>query len=115
MLILQKLSELTAHRRLTSTIETCHHDDGRTSLELEFLRLATHKKSKFIVNQFHHQLAWFNGSKHIHAQCLLLYGVGEALGNFVVDIGIEQGATNVLESFGYVDLCYFAFTLEYLK
>ena len=51
--------------------------------------------------------------QHVLSQGLLLHLVGERLGHFVVDIGIEQGATDVFQRLRHIDLGDFAFTLKY--
>lgn len=77
--------------------------------------MATHKFSQFIVNDFHHQLSRLYTGQYILAESLLLHLVGEGFGHFIIDVGVEQGTTYILEGFGYIDLGDAAFTLKYLE
>ena len=67
------------------------------------------------MHHLDHQLAGTDRCEHVHAQGLLLYGIGKLFGNLVVYIGIKQGFAYVFEGFGYIDLGDLAFTFQYLK
>ena len=85
------------------------------ALEFQLAAFASHEHGQLVVNQLHHQLAWLDGGKHIHAQCLLLDTIGKGFGYLIVDIGIEQCTPDILKSLGYVDLGNLSFTFENLK
>ena len=51
----------------------------------------------------HHKLARLDGVDHVLAESLLLDCVGKRLGNLVVDVGVDKGATHVFKGFGNVD------------
>ncbi len=67
------------------------------------------------MHNLHHQLAGLDGRQHIHAQCLLLHGVCEVLGNFIVDVGVEECAAHVLQRLGNVDLSNLSLALQNLE
>ena len=67
------------------------------------------------MHDFHHELAGLHACEHVLAQGLLLDGVGELLGYFIVDVGVEQGAAHVFEGFGHVDFGDAAFTFQYFE
>ena len=67
------------------------------------------------MNYLHHHLLRLDGSEDVLAKSFLLDGVCELLGDLIVDVGIEKCATHILQSLGYVNLCYFAFALQYLE
>ena len=118
LLLLQHLGQFTREGRLTRTVQTRHEDDGgvtHTSGQVEFCGLATHEGSQFVVYDLHHQLAGLHGGEHVLSQCLLLHRVGKILGHAVVDIGIQQGTSYVLERFCHIDFGYLAFTFQYLE
>ena len=77
--------------------------------------LAAHQGCQLIMNHLDHELSGTQGCEHVHAQSLLLNGIGELLGNLVVDIGIKQGLAYVLQGFGNVNFGDFTFTFQYLK
>ena len=85
------------------------------SLEVQVGCLAAHEFSQFVVNDFHHQLLWLDGCEDVLPHGFLLDGIGERLCHLVVDVGIEQGATHVLQRFGNVYLGYLAFAFQYLE
>ena len=76
---------------------------------------ATHECSQLVVHNLNHQLPRLNGRKNVHAQCLLLYRIGESLGHLIVHVGIEQGSAHVFKGFGHVDFGDFPFTFNYFK
>ena len=112
---LEHIGEFSAEGCFTRTLQTRHQDNGGTVLEFQLRGLATHQVRQFIVDDLHHQLAGFHGSKHVHTHCLLLHSISKGLGNLIVNVGIQQGATHVFQGFGNVNLGDFAFTFQYLK
>ena len=111
----QHVSQFTREGGLTRTLQTRHQHDGRTTFELQFYGLATHQFSQLIVNNLHHQLTGLDSGEYIHAQGLLLDGIGKLLGDLVVDVGIQQGLTNVLQGLRNVNLGDFSLTFQYLE
>ena len=73
-----------------------HEDYGGMSLYVDIHGLASHQGCQLIVYYLDHQLTGAYRCEHVHAQGLLLDGVGELLGYLVVDIGIKQGLAYVL-------------------
>ena len=115
LLLAQELSQLAAHGRLARTIQTSHQDNGRMALQVHAHRLAAHQFRQLIVHNLHHQLLRLDGSQHILSQGFLLDRISKVLSNFVVDIGIEQGTTHILQSLSYINLGDFALTFQYLE
>lgn len=68
--------------------------------------LTTHQLSELIVDELNHELARLDSREHIHAKSFLLDRISEGLGNFVVDIGIEQSTAYVLHCLGHIYLGY---------
>ena len=112
---LEHVGKFATECGLTRTLQTAHQDDGRVTFELEWSFLAAHQLSQLIVYQLDHQLSWFHGCEHVHAQRLLLHLVGEFLSHLIVDIGIKECTTHVLHGFSHVDLGNLTFTLQYFK
>ena len=116
LLLLEHLGQFAAHGGLTGTVQTGHQNDAGladTAGQVEFGGFATHQFCQFIVNDLHHQLLGLHGGEHVLSQSLLLHGVGEGLGHLVVHVGIQQGATHVLEGLGNIDFGNLALTLQY--
>ena len=67
------------------------------------------------MDNLDHQLTGLDGSEHVHAQGLLLDGIGKLLGDLVVDVGIQQGLAHVLQGLCNVNLGDFTFTFQYLE
>ena len=65
LLVFEQEGKLSTHCGLTCTIKTSHEDDCRTIGEVEFCSLTTHQFCQLIVNNLHHQLAWFNSCEHV--------------------------------------------------
>ena len=77
--------------------------------------LATHELCQLVVDDFHHELTRLDGSKHIHAKCLVLYSISKLFCDLVVDISVEKRATNVFQCGRDIELGYFSLTLKYLE
>ena len=114
-LFLEQLRQLTAHRGFTCTVQASHEDDGRMAFEVHVGRLTAHQFCQLIVHDFHHQLLGLDGCQNVLAKCFLLNSIGESLCHLVVDVGIEQGTTHILQRLGDVDLGYLTFTFQYLE
>ena len=67
------------------------------------------------MNDLYHQLLRFDGVDYILTESLLLYGVGECFCDFIVYVGIKQGAANVFQRFSHIYFCYLALTFKYLE
>ena len=115
LLVLEQEGQLAREGRLTRTVQTGHEDDGWTAAQFQFAGLTAHELGEFVVDNLHHELSGLHAGQHVLAECLLLHGVGEGLGHFVVYVGVEECAANVLEGFGHIDLGDAAFALEYFK
>ena len=112
---LEHIGQFAGKGGLTGTVETCHEDYGRASVEVQLGRLAAHELCQLVVDDLDHHLLGLDGSEHVLSQGLLLDGVGKLLGDLVIDVGIQQCATHVLQRFRYVYLCDFALALQYLE
>ena len=115
LLRFQHLGQLGREGRLTRTLQTRHEDNRWVLRQVEVGRFATHQGSQFVVHDFDHQLSRLHGGEHVLSQRLGFYGIGKLFGNFVVDVGIEQGTAHIFERLGHVDFGDFAFTLQYFK
>ena len=102
--------ELARESGLTRTLQTRHENDGRLAFNLKFGLLATHEQSQLVVHDFHHQFAWLEGVDNVLTHSLSLHGVGELLGDFIVNVGIEKSATYFFQRLGNVDFGDFALT-----
>ena len=67
------------------------------------------------MNDLDDHLLRLDCCEYVLAYCLLLHVVAELLRYLVADVGIQQGATDVLHSFRDIDLGNLAFTLEDLE
>ena len=62
-----------------------------------------------------HQLTGLDSRQHVHAQRFLLDCIRKLFGHLVVDIGIQQCLTHILQGFGNVNLGDFSLTFQYLE
>ena len=115
LLLLEHVGQLTAEGCLTGALQTGHQDDGRTTVEIQSYCLATHQFSQLIMHNLHHQLSWLHGGKHVHTQGLLLHGVGECLGHFIVHVGIQQCTAHIFQSLSDINLSDFTFAFQDLE
>ena len=67
------------------------------------------------MNNIHHQLARLHGSEHVHTHSLSLDRIGEVFGDLIVNVGIEQSPTYILEGLCDVYLSNFSFALQYFE
>ena len=115
LLGLEHIGQLTAERGLTRTLQSGHQDNGRFSRQMQLGGFTTHQLGQFIVHDLNHELPRLHSRQHVHTQCLCLHRVGEVLGHFIVDVGVQKSAANILEGFRHVDLGDLAFTFQYLE
>ena len=73
---------------------------------------ASHHLRQLVVNNLHHQLTGLNGREHVLTHCLLFHLVGETFCHLVVDVGIQQGATNLFQGLGHINFGYFSFAFQ---
>ncbi len=112
---LQHIGQLATERGLTRTLQTRHQHNGRTAFKFQFNSLSTHQFCQFVVDYLDHQLTGLDSRQHVHAQRLLLDSIRKLLGHLVVDIGIQQCLTHILQGFGNVNLGDFSLTFQYLE
>ena len=109
LFVLELVGKFAGESGLTRTLKTRHKNNGRFSLDVERCLFATHQKSKFIVHDFHHQLAWVDRSDYILTESLFLNGVGESFGYCIVNVGIKQSAAHFLHGLCHIDFGNLAF------
>ena len=114
-LAFQHTCQFAGEGSLTGTLQTGHQDDSGLSVEVDFRRLATHQTGQLVMHDLYHQLAGLYGCQYVLPQSFLFDCICETFGYFVVDVGIEQGLTDVFQRFGYVDFGDFAFTFQNLE
>ena len=102
--------QLSGEGSLTRTLQTGHQDNSRMTICINLNGFSTHQLSKFVVNDFHHQLAWFHSSKYVLSQRFFFYCIGKSFRYLVVNVGIQQGFTHIFQCFCYIDLSDFTFT-----
>ena len=115
LFFLEHVGKLAAERGLTGTLQTRHQDNSRLARKMKLRSLATHELCQLVVDDFHHELTRLDGSKHIHAKCLVLYSISKLFCDLVVDISVEKRATNVFQCGRDIELGYFSLTLKYLE
>ena len=67
-------------------------------------RRAAHERRQFVADDLGHHLSRLDGGQDILAQGFLFDGIGEGLGDPVVDVGVDQCAADLLQRLGDVDL-----------
>ena len=67
------------------------------------------------MHNLHHQLTRLNCCKHVHAHGFLLYCVCKTLGNFEINVCIEQGSTYIFQRLCNVNLGDLTFTFQYFE
>ena len=100
---------------LPEALQSGHEYYCRFAIEVQVRGLASHELGQFVVDYLHHELARLNGRQHVHAESLLLDGVGKCLCNLIVYVSIEQCAANILQCLRHVDFGYLPFALQYLE
>ena len=62
-----------------------------------------HKADHFIHHNFNHQLSWFNRLQYIVCtQSFVLHLIGKIFGYGIVNIGINQSASNFFDGLGNI-------------
>ena len=115
LLVLEHVGELAAECGLTGTLESRHQHHRWPAAELQLGSLAAHELRQFVVNELHHELSGLHRREHVHAQCLLLYGINESLCHLVVHVGLGQCPADILQRFRHIYLGNLSFTFEYFK
>ena len=100
---------------MPQAVQTGHQNYRRGSLEVDLAMLAAHKLAQGVVDNLDHHLLGLHCAQHVGAHSFGLYSFAELLGHFVRHIGVQQGATDFLESFCNVNFGDFAFTFQYLE
>ena len=112
---LEVVSQLGGEGGLTRTLQTGHEDDCGVAFEVYLGGLAAHEGCQFVVCDLDHELSGTNGCHDVHTECFLLDLVGKLLGGLVVDIGLEEGFTDIFDRFGNIDFGDTTLTFEDLK
>ena len=115
LLRLDQLCQLAREGRLTRTLQTGDQHHGGRAFEFDVGCRATHELSQLVAHDLGHHLTRLDGLQHILTQRLLLYLVGKVLGYLVVNVGINQRATNLFQGLGDVDFGNTALTLQDFK
>ena len=115
LLRLQIVSQLGSESGFTATLQTGHQDDRRRTLEVQVLRLTAHQFRQLIVGDLHQELSRTNGIDHVLSQGFLLHAVGELLGGLVVDVGLQERFTDILNGLRNIDFGDTTLTLQNLK
>ena len=114
-LVFEQQGQLARKCGLTGTVKTGHEHNRRVALKLQVDGLTTHQSGEFVVHNLNHELTRLHAGEHILAESLLLDSVGEAFGNFIVDVGVDKRTAHVFKCFGYVDFGDATFTLQYFE
>ncbi len=112
---LQLLGQLAREGGLAGSVQTRHQDYGRLALDVERSCVPSHQLGKLVVHYLHHQLLGLQCVDYVLAQGFLLHLVGEGLGYFEVDVGLDQRAAHVLHGLRNVYLGDAALTFQYLE
>ena len=112
LLAFEHRGQLAREGSLTRTLQTRDQDYGRRALQPDVRGRAAHQLSQLVAHDLGHHLPRFDGFEHVLAQRLLFHLVGEALGDLIVDIGVDQRAANLFERLRDVDFGDAALALE---
>ena len=112
LLAFEHRGQLAREGGLTRTLQTRDQDHGRRALQPDVRGRAAHQLSQLVAHDLGHHLPRFDGFEHVLAQRLLFHLVGEALGDLIVDIGVDQRAANLFECLRDVDFGDAALALE---
>ena len=115
LLCLHLESQLAAHGCLTRALQSAHEHHGGASVHAELCSLSAHERGKLVVHNLHEQLPGLHGGEDVLSQSFLLHLVGEGLCHFVVHVGVDECAADVLHGLRYVDLRDASFAFQYLK
>lgn len=73
------------------------------AVDVQRCGVSTHEFAHLIVDYLDHEFARLDGRENVLTQRLFLDFVYEGLGNLVVDVGFDKGATYFLEALRDVD------------
>ena len=107
--------KLRGESGLSRTVQSGHEHHSWLAFYVDVRRSAAHEFGELVVDDLYHHLLRFHGSEDILAHCLLLHIVAEFLGYLVAYVGVQEGASDVLNGFGDVDLGDLAFAFQYFK
>ena len=98
-LLLQHLREFAAGRRLAASLQTAHHQD-RDPVPLDVQRMVdrAHQVDELVVDDADDLLARLERLQHLFADRLFGNPRDELLGDFIVDVGLEQGLTDLAQT-----------------
>src|SRR5699024_4627315 len=94
---LEQVGQLAGKGGLTGTLKASEENDCRSAVEVDVRSRAAHEQGQFVADDFGHHLPRFDGRQHVGAEGLLLYLVGEGLGDLVVYVGVDECAAYLLE------------------
>jgi hypothetical protein len=99
-LLLEIQGEFGGGRRLTGTLETAHEDDGgRVGTEVEPRSFFAEHGHELVAHDLDDRLVRREGSKHLFADRLFFDASDEFLGDFEVDIRLEQSHAHLAKHF----------------
>ena len=110
--VFQHVSQLGGMGGLTRTLQTCHQDDRRISIDVDVFGSSAHQLNQFVVGDFHHHLAGGDGLQHIHTQRFGFHLVGKFFRNLVTDVRIQKCFTHLLHGFRHVDIRNFSLSFQ---
>ena len=85
------------------------------AFDIKISSRTAHQTRKLIVHNLNQQLAWLNGRQNVLAQSFFFYIVCKRFGNFIVNVGIQQGAAYIFQCFSNINLGDAALAFQYLK
>ncbi len=96
-------------------MQTRDKDHGGRALQLYVGRRAAHELRQLVAHDLGHHLPGLHGRQHVLTHRLLLYLVGESLGDLVVYVGIDQRAAYLFQRLGDIDFGDAAFAFQYFE
>ena len=91
---------------LTRALQTCDEDDTRLAFQVDINSVAAHEFGQLVVHDFDHHVARLHRGKYLLAKGFLFDVVGNILGNLIADVGVQEGATDLLHRVGNIDFGY---------
>ena len=102
-------------RGLSGALQAAHEDDAGLAFEIEACMLSAHEFGELFLRDFHEELTRSHGGEDLLADGLVLHPIGEALGDAVVHIRLDEGTADFLGGFGNVGFGDRGLALDALK
>ena len=84
----QMVGQFGAEGGFAGALQTCDEDDGGSAFDVDVNGVATHQFGELFVDDFDHELTWFDALDDVATQGFGFDFVGKFLGDGIADVGV---------------------------